>query len=142
MDPRLSPPGDGGNPQNSLTGQLFNVNSGTTDITVPSQYNKLRFWRNTSIATQSGSTTLAQGVGVLGYEWDVDTDNGFRPAGLMDMSSTSSNAAEIFTDYGSTTQMNSTATHHLTLYRAASGGLVLGGGGGGVAVGAGHRTGE
>ena len=66
-----------------LTGQFFNVNSGTTDIQVPSQYAKLRFWRNTAVAslTAGQSTTLAPGIGTLGYEWDVDVDNGFRPAG-------------------------------------------------------------
>jgi hypothetical protein len=130
MDPRFSPPGDGGNPQNSLTGQLFDVNSGSTDISVPGQYSKLRFWRNTRVAGLSSddSTTLAAGSNDLGYEWDVDADNGFRPAGLMDMSSTTYSNAEIFTDYGSMTQPNSTATHHLTLYRAASGALVFGAG--------------
>jgi hypothetical protein len=130
MDPRFSPPGDGGQPQNALTGQLFDVNSGTTDITVPSAYSKLRFWRNTRVASLASgqSTTLDQGAGTLGYEWDVDADNGFRPPGLMDMSSTTSNNAEIFTDYGGTTQLNSTATHHLTLYRAPSGALVFGAG--------------
>jgi hypothetical protein len=130
MDPRFSPPGDGGNPQNALTGQLFLVNSGTTDITVPSQYSKLRFWRNTRVASLASgqSTTLDQGTGVLGYEWDTDADNGFRPAGLMDLSSTTSTSAEDFTDYGGTTQLNSTATHHLTLYRAPSGALVFGAG--------------
>jgi hypothetical protein len=130
MDPRFSPPGDGGNPQNSLSGQLFVVNSGTTDITVPSQYSKLRFWRNTRVASLGSgqSTTLDQGTGVLGYEWDVDADNGFRPRGMIDMSSTTSNSAEDFTDYGGTTQLNSTATHHLTLYRAPSGALVFGAG--------------
>ncbi|MBO0883917.1 MAG: hypothetical protein J2P17_27010, partial [Mycobacterium sp.] len=50
MDPRFSPPGDGGNPQNALTGQLFDVNQGTTDINVPAAYSKLRFWRNTRVA--------------------------------------------------------------------------------------------
>ena len=130
MDPRFSPPGDGGNPQNSLTGQLFDVNSGSTDITVPSAYSKLRFWRNTAVASLGSgqSATLAPGSDNLGYEWDVDADNGFRPPGLMDMSSTTSTNAEVFTDYGSTTQLNSTATHHLTLYRAASGALVFGAG--------------
>ena len=130
MDPRFSPPADGGNPQNSLTGQLFDVNSGTTDISVPSQYSNLRFWRNTRVASlPSGqSTTLDPGVGTLGYEWDVDADNGFRPPGLMDMSSTTNSSAEVFTDYGSTTKLNSTATHHLTLYRAPSGALVFGAG--------------
>ena len=103
MDPRFSPPGDGGDPQNSLTGQLSDVNAGTTDITVPSQYSKLRFWRNTRVASlsQGQSTTLDAGAGVLGNEWDVDSDNGFRPAGLMDMSSTTDTSAEVFTDYGS-----------------------------------------
>jgi hypothetical protein len=130
MDPRFSPPGDGGNPQNALSGQLFDVNSGTTDITVQAQYSKIRFWRNTRVASLSSgqSTTLDAGVGTLGYEWDVDADNGFRPPGLMDMSSTTSSSAEIFTDYGSNTKLNSTATHHLTLYRAPSGALVFGAG--------------
>ncbi|HEU5043332.1 MAG TPA: N,N-dimethylformamidase beta subunit family domain-containing protein, partial [Nocardioidaceae bacterium] len=130
MDPRFSPPADGGRPQNGLTGQLFVVNSGTTDITVPAQYSKLRFWRNTRVASLGAgqSTALGQGLGTLGYEWDIDADNGYRPAGLMDMSSTTSNNAEDFTDYGGTTRQGSTATHHLTLYRAASGALVFGAG--------------
>ena len=130
MDPRFSPPADGGRPQNALSGQLFDVNSGTTDITVPASYSKLRFWRNTRVAGLGAgqSTTLDQGVGDLGYEWDVDSDNGYRPAGLLDMSSTTSSNAEAFTDYGGTTQQGSTVTHHLTLYRAPSGALVFGAG--------------
>jgi Domain of unknown function (DUF4082)/Fibronectin type III domain/Bacterial Ig domain len=129
MDPRFSPPGDGGQPQNALTGQLFAVNSGTTDITVPASYSKLRFWRNTRVAslTSGQSTTLDQGVGTLGYEWDVDADNGFRPPGLFDMSSTTDTSASPFTDYGSQTT-TATVTHHLTLYRAPSGALVFGAG--------------
>ena len=129
MDPRFSPPADGGQPQNALTGQLFAVNAGTTDITVPASYSKLRFWRNTRVASLASgqSATLDSGVGTLGYEWDVDADNGFRPAGLMDMSSTTNTAAQPFTDYGSNTTTQST-THHLTLYRAPSGALVFGAG--------------
>ena len=78
----------------------------TTDITVPSQYSKLRFWRNTRVASLSPgqSTTLDPGADILGNEWDVDADNGFRPPGLMDMSSTTDTSAEVFTDYGGTTQ--------------------------------------
>jgi hypothetical protein len=129
MDPRFSPPGDGGNPQNALTGQLFTVNAGTTDITVPAAYSKLRFWRTTRVASlgTGQSTTLDAGAGTLGYEWDVDADNGFRPAGLMDMSSTTNASAQPFTDYGSQVTTQST-THHLTLYRAPSGALVFGAG--------------
>ena len=132
MDPRFSPPADGGQPQNALTGQLFAVNSGTTDITVPASYSKLRFWRNTRVASLASgqSTTLDQGVGTLGYEWDVDADNGFRPSGLMDLSSTTDTTAQPFLDYGSITTPGNTATvtHHLTLYRAPSGALVFGAG--------------
>ena len=54
-DPRFSPPGDGGRPENSLTGQLFMVNDGnTTAITVPAANGKTRFWRNTTVATLAG----------------------------------------------------------------------------------------
>jgi hypothetical protein len=129
-DPRFSPPADGGNPPNALTGQLFDVNSGTSDITVPSQYSQLRIWRNTAVAqlTPGQSLTLGPGIGTLGYEWDLSPDNGFRPPGLFNLSSTTVNNVETFTDYGSTTATGTTATHHLTLYRAAGGALVFGAG--------------
>ena len=129
-DPRFSPPADGGRPQNALTGQLFKVNSGTTDIKVPAAYGKLRFWRNTQAANLgTGQTlTLAPGQETLGYEWDEEPDNGFRPKGLFDLSSTTYTNAEIFTDYGSTTKSGQTATHRMSLYRAPSGALVFGAG--------------
>ena len=129
-DPRFSPPGDGGRPANALTGQQFLVNSGTVDLKVPSQYSKVRFWRNTAVANlASGSSiTLAPDQGVVGYEWDADEDNGFRPAGEFDMSSTTATGVQVFSDYGSVLNNNGTATHHLTLYRAPSGALVFGAG--------------
>jgi Domain of unknown function (DUF4082)/Fibronectin type III domain/Bacterial Ig domain len=128
-DPRFSPPADGGRPENAVTGQFFIVNSGTTDITVPAQYSGLRFWRNTAAAALSaGQTlTLGSGTGTLGYEWDEDADNGFRPPGLMDMSATTNTSAEVFTDYGTLTATGKSATHHLTLYRSGSA-LVFGAG--------------
>jgi hypothetical protein len=129
-DPRFSPPADGGQPENALTGQQFEVNSGTSDITVPSQYGKLRLWRNTAVAglEPGQSLTLSPGTGTLGYEWDEDVDNGFRPAGEFDLSSTTVSGVQAFTDYGSSLSDNNTATHHLTLYRAPSGALVFGAG--------------
>ncbi|MDQ4504345.1 DUF4082 domain-containing protein [Sinomonas sp. ASV322] len=129
-DPRFGTANGGGNPQNSLSGQFFNVNSGTTDITVPAQYAKLRLWRNTPVANLTGSqtVTLGAGLGTLGYEWDLDADNGFRPAGLFDLSSTTNTNAQVFTDYGSSTADGQSATHSLTEYRAKSGALVFGAG--------------
>ena len=128
-DPRLSPPSDGGRPENALTGQFFIVNSGTTDIKVPYAYSRLRFWRNTSVASLApGQTaTLASGTGTLGYEWDEEVDNGFRPAGLLDLSSTTASVPEAFTDYGSNVAAGS-RTHHLSLYRMPNGALVFGSG--------------
>ena len=129
-DPRFSPPADGGQPENALTGQQFEVNSGTSDIAVPSQYSKLRLWRNTAVAgLEPGQTlALAPGTGTLGYEWDEDVDNGFRPAGEFDLSSTTVSGVQAFMDYGTTLSNNSTATHNLTMYRAPSGALVFGAG--------------
>jgi hypothetical protein len=128
-DPRFSPPADGQRPENSVTGQFFLVNSGTTDIKVPAQYKNLRFWRNTAVAgLAAGQTaTLGPGVGTLGYEWDEDADNGFRPRGIFQLSATTSATAEVFTDYGSSVASPRGATHHLTLYKAGSA-LVFGAG--------------
>ena len=47
-DPRFSPPGDGGQPENALTGQLWTVNCCSYADQVPCAYSKLRFWRNTA----------------------------------------------------------------------------------------------
>ncbi len=129
-DPRFSPPADGGIPPNALTGQQFVVNSGAGDIKVPAAYSKLRFWRNTAVATLGAGQTLTldPGGNTLGYEWDEDTDNGYRPAGLIDMSSTTLASTEAFTDYGTSTKSGVPTTHNLTLYRAASGALVFGAG--------------
>src|ERR1700710_2834134 len=71
-DPRFALAPDGGRPENSLTGQLFIINSGSSDITVPSTFKNLRLWRNTAVANLAAgqSRTLAPGAMTLGYEWD------------------------------------------------------------------------
>ncbi len=126
-DPRFSPPADGGRPENALSGQLFIVDAGTTSIQVPAAEGRLRLWRNTSVASLKPGETATLGEDTLGYEWDENVDNGFRPAGLMDLSSTTTEVPEKLLDYGSTYGPG-TATHHLTLYRAPSGALVFGAG--------------
>src|SRR6185437_5057707 len=52
----------------------------------------------------------------LGYEWDEDVDNGFRPAGLTELSSTTLDNVEKVIDFGGRVGPG-TATHSLTLYR-------------------------
>jgi len=127
-DPRFSPPADGGRPENALTGTVFWVNSVRRDaITVPQADGRMRFWRNTSIASLAPGQVGTLPTGVLGYEWDVDADNGFRPAGLVPLSTTTLTVSTYLLDYGHTFGTG-TATHHLTLYRAPSGALVFGAG--------------
>lgn len=126
-DPRFSPPADGGKPENALTGTIFKVNSGTTAIAVPAALGKLRFWRNTSVATLAAGATATMPNGTLGYEWDEEPNNGFRPSGLMRLSSATLTNAQILLDYGSSYGTGS-ATHNLTLYRHPSGALVFGAG--------------
>ena len=126
-DPRFSPPADGGRPENALTGTIFKVNSGTVDIQVPAQYSALRFWRNTRVASLAAGSTATLASGTIGYEWDQDADNGSRPAGLIDLSSTHADGVQVLQDYG-TNYDSGSADHHLTLYRAPSGALVFGAG--------------
>lgn len=133
-DPSFSPPADGGMPENALTGTLFLVNGTGTDnlgnqtIKVPAADGQMRFWRNTSVARLGSGASYTLVPGSLGYEWDIDADNGFRPAGAFQMStSTYQLTVDQLLDYGGTYGAG-TATHHLMLYRAPSGALVFGAG--------------
>ena len=123
-DPRFSPPADGGRPENGLLGTIFTVNRGTATPVISATFAKLRFWRNTAVAALSGSQTVTLGNQTIGYEWDQDLDNGFRPAGLFDMAATTVNAQEVIEDYGST-YGPATVVWNPTLYRASSGALVF-----------------
>ncbi len=129
-DPRFSPPADGGRPENSLTGTLFAVNGPAADndglqIQVPAEDGKMRFWRNTSVANLAPGQVASLGRGTLGYEWDIDADNGSRPPGLFHLSSTPQTlTSSLLLDYGKTYGAGD-AVHHMTLYRASSGALVF-----------------
>ena len=126
VDPR-SP--SGADPQNALTGTLFTVTAIQHDtISVSSDYSNLLFWANTDIANLQPGQSIQLAPGTLGTEWDSDVDNGFRPAGLIDLSSTTVNVNTLLVnpnvgDAAGVTTGN--ATHNLTLYRADSGALVF-----------------
>lgn len=115
---------DGGRPENSLTGTLFQVNGPSADnpgnlsIQVPDTDGKMRFWRNTTVATLAPGTIATLPKGTLGYEWDEDVDNGARPAGNFDLSTSSRHvlASDLLLDQGGTYGAG-TAVHHLTLHR-------------------------
>ncbi|MEU8246000.1 DUF4082 domain-containing protein [Nonomuraea sp. NPDC048916] len=129
MDPRFSPPSDGGRPENQLTGTLFIINGLVNDaIQVPAEFAAMRLWRNTSIANLQPGQVATLPAGTLGFEWDNTPDNGFAPPGQARFSRTTLTYTNKYRlDYGSTYGAG-TATHNLTLYQQASGGMVFGAG--------------
>jgi hypothetical protein len=129
-DPRFSPPGDAGRPENALTGTIFMVDDFREDqILIPYPMTRLRFWRNTKTVAQTAPGNSGSLVPhYLGYEWDCSPDNGFRPAGLVPLSSTTLSVNTYLLDYGHT-EGPGVATHNLTLYRdPTKGALVFGAG--------------
>ena len=104
---------DAGKPENALTGQISWVEF-PSEIGVPSEYKKLRFWRNTSIPNLSTGQTAFLGDHTLGYEWDYEQPQyaADYPPGRITLSS----------------RTVSSVTHKLSLYRHSSGALVFGAG--------------
>jgi len=107
----FTPPADGCNPENALSGQISWAST-TGTIEVPDTYKNLRFWRNTAVASLSSGATRALAGSSLGYEWDFDQYQASYPPGRVEMSSTVLDGK----------------THHLSLYRHTSGALVFGAG--------------
>jgi hypothetical protein len=118
-----------GRPENALTGTIFTVDSYRLDtIEIPFDLSQFRFWSNTAVGNIQAGQTYSLTPNLLGYEWDSDLDNGFRPAGLIALSSTTVDVNTMLLDNGSTTG-SGTASHSLTLYRdPTSGALVFGAG--------------
>lgn len=128
-DARFSPPADGGRPENALSGQIFTVNGDRADpMFVPSSAGKLRFWRNTDLATIADGSSAQFPAGMLGYEWDETLDNGFAPPGLVRLSETTLRVDGYYLQDNGSTYGPGTGTHSLSLYRHSSGALVFGAG--------------
>ena len=90
---------------------------------------KLRFWRNTAEASLApGAVAQLPGRARSATSGTkISTTVSVLP-GTIDMSTTTLDVSpDLLIDYGST-YGSGTATHHLTLYRAASGALVFGAG--------------
>lgn len=126
-DGRFSPPSNGGQPENGLTGTLFKgiISVDDTDfpITVPYEYSRQRFWRNTSVAAIGAGQSATLTNATLGYEFNTDGDLPARPAGLIRLSETTVVIDEVLRDNGGT-YTPGPLTHYMTMYRAASGALV------------------
>lgn len=127
-DPRFAPTSQGGGkPENALSGTIFMSNYTDAPVTVTKAQGTLRLWRNSGLASMTGtSTPLAPHT--VGYESDEDQDNGARPPGLIRLSTTTAASDSYMQDFGSAATLAGTTTHSVTLYRAQSGALVFGAG--------------
>ncbi|MCU1518999.1 MAG: hypothetical protein JWQ75_3720, partial [Pseudarthrobacter sp.] len=124
-DPRFASQANGGGlPENGLTGTMYMSNFTDLPITVSAAEGKSRLWRSTSLATLAAGTSAQLAPHTVGYESDEDLDNGFRPAGLIRLSTTTGPVQQYLQDYGNTVKAGAT-THNTTLYRAANGALVF-----------------
>jgi len=123
-DPRFGDLGYGYGPENALIGTQYQANFDDFPIQVSSAEGKLRIWRGSSLASLASGTTASLSDHTVGYESNEDVDNGYRPAGLIRMSTATGSTPEYLTDFGNQVEP-STTTHHITLYRAASGALVF-----------------
>ncbi|GAA1749631.1 N,N-dimethylformamidase beta subunit family domain-containing protein [Luedemannella helvata] len=113
-----------GEPENALTGTAYVANSTDLALQVSTEQARLRLWRNTSISTMTAGQTATLAPHTVGYESNEDLDNGYRPEGLIRMSTTVGPTPEYLRDEGRIVTPGTT-THHLTLYRARSGALVF-----------------
>ena len=132
-DVRFDAPGDVAEPENSILGLIFGSNDlGDLGrpIQVPEADGNMRLWRDTPAESAAACEVLSLAPNTVGFEFDTDQDNGFRPAGLIPLSTTGvSNAqtligAGTFTS-GGTFSQESFANHRAALYRHANGALVF-----------------
>jgi hypothetical protein len=124
-DPRFGDNGHG--PENALTGTAYMSNDSDLPLTVTGEEGSLRIWRNTGLNQPANGVSTQLAPHTVGYESDEDVDNGYRPAGLVRVSTTTGAVPQYLQDFGNTVAPGTT-THHATMYRAASGALVFGAG--------------
>jgi methionine-rich copper-binding protein CopC len=128
-DTRFVPASQDVMPGNALSGTEFTINRGPNDdgesITVPGTDALERIWRDTAVASLSPTATLSLGDATLGYESDSDVDNGYRPAGEIDVSATLDQATQEIDQFNHETYP-ATVTQDMTEYRnPISGALVF-----------------
>ena len=124
-DPRYASTAAGaGRPEGELIGTQYMVNYSDLPLTVTAEEGKLRIWRGTTLTSLPAGTSQALAQHTVGYESNEDLDNGFRPEGLIRMSTTVGDVPEYLQDFGNTVAPGATR-HNITMYKAASGALVF-----------------
>ncbi len=132
-DRRFSPPNDGGQPENTLTGQLSTVDSQSRadSIHFTAQEAHSPFLRNSNIANLPVGHVATMPAGTLGYEWDeVASDDLHLPPGEITLStSVVPNVTKLVPnwadDYSRLIHASGVAGYHqVTLYHTTSGAWV------------------
>ncbi|MBZ4486895.1 DUF4082 domain-containing protein [Microbacterium sp. cx-55] len=124
-DPRFADAAQGGHsPENSVTGTMYMVNDVYLPVTVDATEGDYRLWRDTGLSDLDPGEAAELTAQTVGYESNEDVDNGFRPAGLIRLSTTVGPTPQYLTDYGNVL-VDGTTMHHVTLYRADSDALVF-----------------
>ncbi|WP_258068531.1 DUF4082 domain-containing protein, partial [Arthrobacter sp. N199823] len=124
-DPRFASPANGGGiPENALSGTIYMSNYTDLPVTVSAAEGKTRLWRNTALTSLAAGTKAALAPRTVGYESNEDLDNGFRPAGLIRLSTTVGSTPQYLQDYGNAV-LPGTTTHNITLYKNAAGALIF-----------------
>ena len=100
----------------------------TSPCRCPAAQGKYRFWRNTTVANTRRRTDghAARRTRSATSPMRTSTTGSGRP-GLIRLSTTTGTTPEYLRDFGNTVTPGTT-THHMTLYKAASGALVFGAG--------------
>ena len=114
-DPRFRKP----EPELSLTGQKFAVNGFRSDsLEIGEKDSKLRFWRDTDLSLGAVKFPYRTEEGYLGYEWDVFSDDCYKPKGLFSLSSTTKKIKKgLSENFGASYKGTDIVTHKLTIYR-------------------------
>src|SRR5712691_12768280 len=112
-------------PENALIGQMYIGDKDGTyfPLVVSAAEGTDRIWRFTGLDTQAPGTKTSIGTGLVGWEWDLrNTTNGFEPAGVKTLATSSATGNIFGPNFAYTTGTTSTTT---TKYTAASGALVF-----------------
>lgn len=144
-DVRFEKTGDRAEPENAVTGLIFGTNgffsfvpNGSPDgihgarrgVQVSQADGLRRLWRSTPLETQNTCDVTRLAPDTVGFEFDLDEDNGSRPDGLVRLSNANVSRAPVMIGAGTYAaggrfEDAMSANHHVVQYRAPSGALVF-----------------
>ena len=122
------PPAENSTPENALTGQHSSSTPARAGSRCPTRTASSACGATPRASLAAPDKSLALAPDTLGYEWDVDADNGFRPGRLVPAVVDHRQQRRSVHGLRQHDQVGGTATHNMTLYRASSGARVFGAG--------------